>query len=281
MARRIILHIGSPKCGSTYLQRVMLQNAPALRTRGIHYPHDEQAHPGNAGTLNQINAEDLQQLFPEGVHTAVLSHEDLYGLPKRGDALSALVRDTDIAVHLLVFLRPFSEFVFGDYSQFMKQHFEMFLAERSPYRGQSFEEFAGRRIQNLKPATYLGNWQKRFPGIPLTLKSHRDIRPALEQMLGPDAIADWTLHRDHTNRSLRMIDCDRIVTAMYNPACSDAEIRDMFRRAFHKTDAPDPGRSLARTAWLEARFTSQNAELLTQFGYDNRLDTSPARLAIP
>ena len=36
MTQKIILHIGSPKCGSTYLQRVMVQNSETLLRHGIH-----------------------------------------------------------------------------------------------------------------------------------------------------------------------------------------------------------------------------------------------------
>ena len=48
MKRRILLHIGSPKCGSTYLQRALLQNRDRLAAHGIRYPHDGGEHPGNA-----------------------------------------------------------------------------------------------------------------------------------------------------------------------------------------------------------------------------------------
>lgn len=38
MATRLVLHIGTQKSGTTYLQRVMQNLAPALRDQGVHYP---------------------------------------------------------------------------------------------------------------------------------------------------------------------------------------------------------------------------------------------------
>ena len=57
---------------------------------------------------------------------------------------------------------------------------------------------------------------------------------------------------------------------MRNPDCSKAEIRAMFRDAFHTAGQPDRGRTLEHITWLEAAFEPQNAALLRIFGYDNR-----------
>ncbi|TCP60230.1 hypothetical protein EV663_11116 [Rhodovulum bhavnagarense] len=271
MTRRIILHIGSPKCGSTYLQKVLSQNAEALGSVGIRYPAPAATHPGNAGDLQTITRERLESYFAGGIETVVLSHEDLYSLPGRGDALAALAAEDGAEVQIVAFLRPFSEFLYGDYSQFMKQHFEQFLATRNPYDGRSFREFCERRVKTLNPAQFLRNWQKRFPSVPLALDSHRAIRPVLERLLGEIPAMDWTVRRHETNPSLRMEDCDRIVAAMRDLDRNAKDIRDMFRTAFHMTAEPDAGKTEARTAWIEAAFARQNAAILDEFGYDNRL----------
>jgi hypothetical protein len=270
MTQKIILHIGSPKCGSTYLQRVMLQNSETLLQHGIHYPAPPGTHPGNAGDIADITKAEVAAMFMDGVHTVVLSHEDLYALSKRGIALSEIAKEAGIAVQLLVFLRPFSDFVFGDYSQFMKQFFDTFLAERKPYGGRDFETFAKRRIDTMKPATYLTNWGKLFPDLPIILDSHRNIQPVLDAVLGHPEGMNWEVPHHHTNPSLRMQDCDIIAAAMLDPACADDDIRQMFTTAFHHTQEPDMGRSPERIAWLEEQFRPHNEALLTQFGFDNR-----------
>ena len=277
MSRRIILHIGSPKCGSTYLQQVMRQNAERLLARGIRYPRSQGgSHPGNAADLAGIDRVALEAMFADAVQTVVLSHEDLYALPKRGDALAALAPQAGIEVQLIAFLRPFSEFVFGDYSQFMKQHFETYLAERNPYGGRDFEAFARRRAETLTPAAYLRGWNRRFTETPIIVESHRNIRPTFERLLGADPKMDWKVQGSRSNPSLRMEDCERIAAAIRDPSVPPAEIREMFRAAFHRTAEQDAGRMPERKAWIEAQFAAQNALLEKHFGFDNRLPGTPA-----
>lgn len=270
---RILLHIGSPKCGSTYLQQVMLQNAGQLAAHGVRYPHDGTSHPGNAADLASITPQTLEHYFRDRAHTVVLSHEDLYSMAGRGKPLAQLMREHNIRVQVFAFLRPFSEFVYGDYSQFMKQYFHVFLANRTPYDGRDFKAFAERRIRTLKPADFLRRWQLFFPDRPLILANHRQIRPVMHRLLGArlcDTL-DWTVEQTRTNRSLRMEDCDRIAAAMRNPRMSNGAIRGMLHKAFQAVDAPDAGRSPDRTAWLEQKFAPQNHRLMTDFLFDNRL----------
>jgi len=271
MTRKILLHIGSPKCGSTYLQRVMLQNQSLLRDHGIHYPSGDDDHPGNGMIVPKLDQEQFDGLFPApDIHTTVLSHENLYAMPQWGKALSELAKNSDITVQIVVFLRPFSEFVYGDYSQFMKQFFETYLKTRKPYDDRTFEVFAERRIQTLKPAEFLPKWAALFPAAPLVLESHRNIRPTIERLLGSIEEMDWSVHSDLTNPSLRVIDCDNIADAMREPDVSDDALRAMFQLAFHQVKLPDPGRTSERTAWLEAQFETQNATLQQKFGFNNR-----------
>ena len=270
MTKKIILHIGSPKCGSTYLQRVMVQNSETLLQHAIHYPAPSGSHPGNAAHLAEITQSEVDAMFAGGVETVVLSHEDLYSLSKRGIALAEITAKAGISVQILVFLRPFSDFVFGDYSQFMKQHFDTFLAERKPYSGRDFEAFARRRIDTMKPAAYLASWGNLFPERPLILDSHRNIQPVLDTVLGHPEGMNWDIPHHDTNPSLRTQDCDIIAAAMLDPGCADEDIRQMFLLAFHHTQDPDQGRSPERIAWLEEQFRPHNEALLAQFGFDNR-----------
>ena len=276
MSRRIILHVGSPKCGSTYLQKVMHQNADALLARGIRYPAPPPDHPGNAGHIETIDRATLEEYFAGGVHTVVLSHEDLYSKARVADALTRLAKEDGTEIQVIAFLRPFSDFLFGDYSQFMKQNFDRYLATRKPFDGRSFRDMIDRRAKSLKPARFLGNWQAKIPKPRLIVAGHRDIRAVMEDLLGPDLDLDWRVDRHTTNPSLRMEDCDRIAEAMLRSDVSDEVIKSMFLSAFHKTGRTDTGRSLARRRVIEALFEDQNAAVLAQFGYDNRLALDPA-----
>lgn len=272
MTREILLHVGSPKCGSTYMQNVLLNNAALLEANGVRYPHDGGAHPGNAADIGTITPEILDGYFADDMQRVILSHEDLFSLVQRGDRLAELAAERGIEVQLLFFLRPFSEFVYGDYSQFMKQFFDRFLETRNPYDGRDFKTFAQRRIDTMTPHLYLRRWQRRFPARPVIVKSHRLLRPTLGTWLGEAAAGqmDWELPPGKINKSLRMQDCDALVAAMRDPSVSDKEILEMRQAAFQALREPDAGRTPERTAWLEAQFAPQNAALLEEFGFDNR-----------
>lgn len=272
MSRRIILHIGSPKCGSTYLQNVLSRNSEPLAKLGVCYPTtDQNAHPGNAAELKQMTAADFEGLFAPGCDTAILSHEDLYSRPPQGRPLATWAKQTHTQVQVIAFLRPFSEFVFGDYSQFMKQFFYQYLSTRRPYDGMDFEQFALRRTGSLTPAKFLRGWQTLFPDPPLLLTSHRDIRPAMEGLIGHHSNLDWSLPQHMGNPSLRTEDCDRLAASLRDPRVSEDELKRMFQKAHHDTAAPDAGRSPDRIALIENAFVEQNQNLIDEFHYDNRL----------
>lgn len=278
MTRRILLHVGSPKCGSTYLQRVMLQNRDLLKKQRVHYPHDGSDHPGNAAQIKDIDPNTLLGYFEGDIHTTILSYEDLYATAELCKPLAKLCREHDIAVQLIVFLRPFSEFVYGDYSQFMKQFFEQFLAKRSAYDGQDFKTFAYRRIERMQPAEFLDDWRKLFPELPMIMERHQNIQTLIEQLLGPDLVnsLDWDVDIAKVNPSLRMEDCDRIAKAMQDPDITDDAIREMLYKAFQQAGQDDAGKTPERTAWLEKKFAPHNAALLKEFGFDNYKKIPPS-----
>ena len=69
MFKKVILHIGAPKCGSTYLQKVMLKNQENLISKGFYYPTPPGEHPGNASDLSIYQFDNLindESLFEEG-----------------------------------------------------------------------------------------------------------------------------------------------------------------------------------------------------------------------
>lgn len=271
MKKRIILHIGSPKCGSTYLQNVLKQNSKSLARSGVFYPAPTSGHPGNGLEILELSEVQIKQWFTEGIETVVLSHEDLYATPGRGDRLKTLAENAGIDVQVVAFLRPFSEFIFGDYSQFMKQKFELYLQKRQPYEGRDFNAFVQYRVNTLKPAIFLKGWDNRSTS-PIKIANHRNIRPVFEELLGPEAINDWDVHRDLTNPSLRMQDCDKLAEMILDPQKSNSEIRRFFKAAFAPNKTADLGRSPERIAHIEKAFEPQIKALQQTFGFDNSLN---------
>jgi hypothetical protein len=263
---KLFIHIGSPKCGSTYLQRVMLKNLDVLFAQDICYPPPLPDHPGNVSKLQTIPKDTLMQMF-QANDTVLLSHEDLFAVGAAMADTAALCKQEGIEVEILAFLRPFSEFIFGDYSQFIKQNIEVFIKAGSAFQNRSFERFAVDRNRVMAPAGYLRSWKRAFPDSPLTINSHRNIRTTIEERLGVRNL-DWTLHTDDSNPSLRMCDCDQIVTAI-NAGVPGDVVRDMLHTALKLTRLPDSGKTPERILWLEALFGKANEEIAAEFGFFN------------
>lgn len=266
MSRRIVLHIGAPKCGSTYLQRVMLRNSAGLSAAGINYPHDGGKHPGNAAKIGKFDFTIFEAMF-DNAETVILSHEDLLSRPECGHSLTRFAEQTGTDLILLAFLRPFSDIVFGDYSQFMKQYFETYLAKREAYDGQDFATFAQARRKVVNTAGFLVEWAKLVAPKRPIIARHTAIRPALEPFLHAAEI-DWNVPRDVTNPSLRMEDCDRIAHAIADSTIAPDNVREMFREAFKKTGLPDDGKTVERRALVTELFDRQAQQLKATFGFD-------------
>ena len=268
MTRSIVLHIGAPKAGSTFLQRAMLRNRDRLARYRIVYPHGGQNHPGNAGDLRVLDEPTFARLFEGGARTVVLSHEDLFARPADGRALARLARQARVNLQVLCFLRPWSEFCAGDFSQHLKQHFDRYLIERCAFGGLDFEGMAEKRAREMNPVGFLGGWDALCAGQ-VTLASHRTIRDVVERTLGVTGL-DWAMPRHLSNPSLRLADCEAIAAMMQDHSVPNETIRQAFREAHHHTGDPDPARGLDRMARIEAMFEAQNAGLLAARGFDNR-----------
>lgn len=267
MTRHLILHIGSPKCGSTYFQKVLKNNAETLRAAGVNYPISaDEGHPGNGADLARLTAEELEAYFAGG-DTVILSHEDLFAAGGQMAATAQVIAASGAKVTVLAFLRPFSEFIFGDYSQFIKQNLEPYIAAGQAFEGRSFERFAVDRSRVLAPVGYFRAWRRALPDSDFRLAGHKRIRPVLQPFLN-DAELDWKVHRDESNPSLRMADCDEVVAAI-NAGAKPSTVRTIFNTGMLKTMLPDPGKTPERVAWIEALFYKQNDEIAADFGFEN------------
>ncbi|WP_368188456.1 hypothetical protein [Aestuariibius sp. HNIBRBA575] len=294
MTRHLFLHIGMPKSGSTYLQRVLLQNQATLAAAGISYPHDSpgQGHPGNGRDIGTCDTAQLEALF-DGHDRMILSHEDLYTQGEGAVGLRQAAKNLGVAIHIQAFVRPFSEFAFGDYSQSMKQNFRIFLKNRSPYMGRSFEQYTAMRGRTLNPVLRFRQWQSSLPEAQIAVDSHKDIRPVVETYLtrfGDLPTLNWHLPKYLTNPSLRTQDCDDLARMIANKHISEDYIEAHRRAVMHETGKPDAGRTKERITWLEAMCEHRNAELWVEYGYDNRLPDAkgtdwgvvlPAKLPAP
>lgn len=270
MARRIILHIGAPKAGSTYLQRVLQANPAQLAAVGAVYPHQGSGHPGNGRSIGDLDATAFAALFPDGIDTVIFSHEDLFALAQEASPLARMARDAGVTVQKLVFMRPWSEFCVGDFSQHLKQNLDHYLSVRQAFGGQSFETMAEARAQTVDVIQFFLRWARVIPIPPLTIVSHRCIRERVEALLGQPGL-DWSVPRHLTNPSLRLTDCEAIAAMIDDPTVPEEGVRAAYATALGSVDLPDPARSPERLARIEAFFARQNDDLRAIYRYDNGL----------
>ncbi|MEL6608097.1 MAG: hypothetical protein AAFO93_04210 [Pseudomonadota bacterium] len=247
--RRIILHIGSPKCGSTYLQRVLERARRGLPDLGLHYPrHGTGTHPGNGMVVPVITRPWLTSAF-QTAPTLILSHEDLFARARDGRRLATLAADMDAEVQIVTILRPFDEMLLGDVSQNIKQAQSTGMADAPILGGRDLRQFVWARHKDIQPAHFIAEWHKAVPGprprVATLYKLKRtfvDLAPELREI-------DWTLPQWRSNPSLP-------------PAACAARI------AAGRATSPVPdGQPTARQrAWIRSVFAGQAAALEQQFG---------------
>lgn len=119
MTKRVYLHVGTPKTGTSYLQHVLFQNRRLLRESGISYPADRfDAHFLAALDLMRLPWGGLEaeaigrwDRLAAGVRqfpgTSIISHEILAtaSRPDIGRALESLGHGRDAEVHLVLSVR--------------------------------------------------------------------------------------------------------------------------------------------------------------------------------
>ncbi len=272
--RRLYLHIGAPKCGSTYLQRVMLKNHKTLLQQGVLYPHTGQGHAGTDGEILTYSAAQLAELFAD-TDVVFMSHEDLFSKAKMASNFAKHCKELNIDVQIIAFFRPFDEIVFGDYSQFVKKNFSDWIKTRDPFEGQSFEEFVARRAKVLLPTKFFTDWNTAVPDNPIMLRSHRDIRQTIQEIF-PDITFDWHLNAKQTNPSIAMEDCERLVTALADKSIPAEDLEPMYQAVIADLGAPHDGPASQSNDFQERRdlisavFEEQYAGLQSGFGFDPR-----------
>ena len=130
--KKIYLHIGSPKTGTSSLQYFLLNNSNALTNKGIFYP----CHGVNENDISSGNAEQLQRFLRNGdvsrskclidslldhpYQKILLSSEYLYQLEK--ECLFTL-RDllVNVDVNVIVYLRRQDHMQAAVYNQWIKR----------------------------------------------------------------------------------------------------------------------------------------------------------------
>ncbi|WP_210651071.1 hypothetical protein [Nocardioides sp. SYSU D00065] len=116
MSRQVLLHVGCPKTGTSYLQDVLFRNQPVLREHGVLYPADRfDAHflaaldlmtlPWGGLETEAVGAWDrLAAEVRAWDGTAIISHE-IFARATPGQVARALASLGDAEVHLVLSVR--------------------------------------------------------------------------------------------------------------------------------------------------------------------------------
>ena len=119
MSKRVLLHVGTPKTGTSYLQDVLFRNRRTLAGAGIHYPADRfDAHflaaldlmrlPWGGLEAEAVGAWDrLSEQVRNHGGTSIISHEILATASRSqaGRALTSLGHGDGTEVHLVLSVR--------------------------------------------------------------------------------------------------------------------------------------------------------------------------------
>lgn len=187
MSRRLALHIGHSKTGSSFLQSALALSGAALRQAGVVYPVSGNAPRARAGLMTTGNGDDLRaaisaddpaRLGREAGAVILYSAEHLTPLlaePGRLDALRRIARAHDFdQIALFLIIRDPMEHLLSDFSQKIKGG----RAQTLPRLARNYDhpELVARLIDAAEQA----------PEVTLTVRNYRQIKGDL---IG--SLADW------------------------------------------------------------------------------------------
>lgn len=160
MTRRVLLHVGTPKTGTSYLQDVLFRNVAPLAAAGIRYPaHRFDAHflaaldlmrlPWGGLEAEAIGAWD-QLAAKVRAHrgTSIISHEILATASRTqvGRALSSLGHDDGAEIHVVLSVRDLVRQIPAEWQENVKHRSQISYA--------TFLE----QIQDPSRSSRIGSW---------------------------------------------------------------------------------------------------------------------------
>lgn len=172
MARRVFVHVGLPKAGSTFLQTTMWQNRELLRSRGFLYPgskrmdhyHASQAIRGTSRKALGPHADTWDRLRDElngWSGDGLLSHEFLS--MTTGAQAQDLVASLEGEVHVVVVLRDYVRQFPAVWQEALKMNSDLSVDDY-------MDEVLGRRVR--------GAWGWRSQDVPAVLEEWSQAVPA-------------------------------------------------------------------------------------------------------
>ncbi len=246
MARRIFLHIGVPKTGTTFLQTVMWHNKRVLKEQGVLYPgesrmdhyHATRAVGGVPEERMGADADAWRLLLEEldaWPETGVITHE-FFSRVRRRRARQALRQLAPAEVHLVLTARDYARQFPAVWQEALKMNSDL-----------SFDEFMRRALDFDLP----GAWGWRTQDVAAVLDRWGKLLP-------PERVHVITVPRPGAPRDLLWrrwchvlgLDPDRfdLDVAVENESLGAAQAALVHRTKPHLTELFDDG--LQRHRWF-------------------------------
>lgn len=167
MKKKLFLHVGTHKTGTTALQNFLTVNKQLLREQGVLIPvsgcvdpysghhniawelNDDHRFQSDYGTLDDLCAE----ISRSDCHTVIVSSEDFEYLYSRPEALVTLkhcLNAVECQVEVIVFFREWGEYIISLYAELLKHGLDL-----------SFRAFK-KRILDTGIFVMRGNWRFCF-----------------------------------------------------------------------------------------------------------------------
>jgi hypothetical protein len=297
MSERVLLHVGTPKTGTSYLQEVLFRNQPVLAEAGITYPADRfdgqflaaldlMKLPWGGLQAEAIGAWDrLAAAVREASGTAIVSHEILATASRAqvGQALQSVGHGDGVEVHVVLSVRDLVRQIPAEWQENVKHRAQLKYA--------AFLE----QIKDPTRASRIGSWFWGVQAIPEILDRWADDLPPervhlvtvpplggapellwkrFSQAFGLDGI-DLDLEADRTNPSLGVPETalirriNRRANAVLPPADYRPLVRELLAHQTLSRRAASPRLTLPPElyGWVQEVTASYVAEIERR-GYD-------------
>jgi len=252
MSDKVILHVGTPKTGTSYLQDVLYRNRVKLLTSGITYPAERfDAHflaaldlmkmPWGGLQAEAIGAwDDLAAAVRRAPGTSIISHE-IFATASRSQvsrALESIGYGAGTEVHIILSVRDLVRQIPAEWQENVKHR-----------AGLSYQDFLA-RIQDPERSSRIGSWFWGVQEIPDILNRWgHDLPPEHVHLVTvpPPGAPDLLWKRFSTAFGLDGIDLD-LEAERVNPSLGVPEIALIRRinRSANKDLHPPDYRPLVR-----------------------------------
>ena len=159
-ARRLLVHVGTRKAGSTSIQDALPRLAPALREHGIHVPSAGRPHAASARHANLLGSltgfrydaarggwgELAEEIRASDAHSFVISDEALARTRAKhvAEAIAAirvLAADRALRVDIVAYVRPQCQYLESSFAEDVRTGRVL-----QPFNRYTADEFAMRRV---------------------------------------------------------------------------------------------------------------------------------------